>query len=409
MSVRDMTMPSKHPKDRQGGFTLIELALVMIISGSFMAAAAVAFTNYTIQKRVEHTKESMAVVKTAMSEFRSLTGRYPCPAPLTAAPGDATYGVEDCTPDASFIVEGRDANMDGQTSDDQVFIGAIPVVTIMQTNQDALLPHKNVIDGYGNKFTYVVSARLTVGGSYNDFYGAIYMVDEHDNSLTRPDGSAHMAVISHGENGRGAYTRDGQLFAGCTSGVPTETPPATATDKSDTENCDGDATFMNGLRRTDRFSMNDDFSDFAISKSTAPWKYTGAIVIPTNIPVDPSNPSGPKKVQVINQISNANVGGRVGFGTADPDTELHFSSSIRAHSIRAAEICDAGGTDCMPIETLAGNVADMTCPSGQAVVEISNNKVTCGNIPYSYTESSCLDTQMMYGISNLGKVLCKAK
>lgn len=404
-------MDSAHAAQR--GFTLIELAIVVLVSGLFMATFA---SFYAVEmKHAKHRKtaESIAAVGIAIDEFRARTGRFPCPADRTLTRADANYGVETLQPGGGCVIGGGVVRTTGRDTDlvgggDDVAIGMVPIRTISSRLRNTSLSEENILDGWGNRLTYAVSESMTVSSTLSDFRGAIDIVDEFDQSVVNPAGSAQVAFVSHGENGRGAYTAEGRLVRPCTTGVVVTPPPGTLTLVSEIENCNDDATFLNGLRRTEDNNYNDDVAGYHITKSSSPWRYTGAVTVETEDPADPADPDGPRATTLLYQIANANTGGYVGFGTDSPEEQLHFASSVRAQSVQASQICDADGNTCMPIDVLAGESPDMTCPAGQAVRSISENRVQCAPITFSISGAqTCPAGEYIYAVSNLGRIFCR--
>jgi type IV pilus assembly protein PilA len=66
--------------NRQQGFTLIELMIVVAIIGILAAIAIPAYQDYTIRAQVTEGMNLAAEVKTAISDFHSARGRLPATA-----------------------------------------------------------------------------------------------------------------------------------------------------------------------------------------------------------------------------------------------------------------------------------------------------------------------------------------
>ena len=207
---------------RQKGFTIVELAIVLIIFGIVTTTVMFAFTLYNKQKIYSDTDESLKISKQALLEFKGKYGAYPCPADPTLRPGQANYGREmrsttwpnltgGCTGYVSY--NGVDANGDGSVTDDQVFVGMVPIATLLDPDNNPTtkngVTYAKIIDqltrdGWRNKLKYAVSGKLTETDTYNSFMGAIDVRDENANSLLDTGRWAHMVLVSHGPNGRGA-------------------------------------------------------------------------------------------------------------------------------------------------------------------------------------------------------------
>lgn len=420
----------------QHGFTLVELALVLIIFGTVTSVVMGAFTLFNKQKTAEKTNDSISNSNSAIVEYVANFGVYPCPADPTLGPGDANYGRElrggglpitdpnydrqACiTPAPVVSVLGEDS-MDPGNAPDPVIIGSVPFRTIA----DRLLAsgvmyakfnESETVDGFGRKLTYAVSQNLTNRDTYNSFFGAIDVVDENDLSLvdenedTNGDGVlnpgedtngngildfgqyAHFVLVSHGENGRGAYLRNGTQVAPCVLGVVLPMPlPVGTSAVNETENCDNlDAEFLSGLKNDREDSYNDDQTKFSFFVSSALWRSVG------NNGVENTNP------------------GNVGIGTATPQEMFHVTSEIIANVARARAYTDRTGLNAMPPDALAGNATTaastaMQCPAGQVATRVEGGAVTCGS-PFGATPPANMLCPVvggvqfvMYGIQNTG-------
>jgi len=244
---RDCVKPSEEVGDgfcsRAGGFTLVELALVVLIGGILLAALGSALAIYMEKTQLRTTNQRLAAISDALQQHLHLNGRLPCPASRVAVPDTAMFGREvneDCT-------SGAHAGTDRATGTDgrMVRIGAVPVRSIN-------LPDDYALDAWGNRFTFAITEILATAGMYDRTGGAISIVDSTNNSVVTPDGSAHYVIVSHGRDGAGAYTAAG------TAGIPCSTGTL------DAENCNGTATFRRTMlaARTEAAGHYDDLMHF---------------------------------------------------------------------------------------------------------------------------------------------------
>ena len=116
----------------QRGFTLVEMALVMLILGLMVAAVFAVLKPYQAKQKRDVTLQRIERATIALNDFAQKTGRLPCP----AAPDAVPPGImrTDC---ATPVL--RD--------------GVLPYADLGLTRIDAT-------DGFGNPLTYVVSEAL---------------------------------------------------------------------------------------------------------------------------------------------------------------------------------------------------------------------------------------------------------
>ncbi|HEY3299940.1 MAG TPA: prepilin-type N-terminal cleavage/methylation domain-containing protein [Methylophilaceae bacterium] len=197
------------------GFSLIELAIVLVIVG-LIAGAGLGVTNGQIQSaRISNTKQKQEAIRLALINYISRNNRLPCPAIASLAPGVAGYGAEVVAPGlcTGTIVNGN------------VATGVLPWVSLG-------LSDENGTDGYYNRFTYEVTLSATANMTSKTISGLKGAISTHTGTpaaLGAPATgnqsndcaagqvynpcSAVVVIISHGSNGLGAYTRDGAQIA----------------------------------------------------------------------------------------------------------------------------------------------------------------------------------------------------
>lgn len=235
-----------HPNIRERGFTLVEVAIVMLIGGILLATASTMLLSYLKKTEINTTQERLDQIDEALQLFLSLNGRYPCPARLNAAPDTANFGVEISENGCNTVAPAADETIaaGGGRGGRLVRIGAVPVRTLN-------LPDDFVRDAWGGRFTYAITESLAHPTTYNRDEGAIFVNDAAGNPVvTFPAaGTAHYIINSHGENNAGAYSASGTGRFACTAGT------------RETENCDDDATFVSTTIRSTGNNANlyDDF------------------------------------------------------------------------------------------------------------------------------------------------------
>jgi len=72
-----MARPLKRARSKEGGFTLIEILVVIIILGLLSALVAPKFFGKVDKAKIKTTGTQIALLGSALDEFRLDTGRYP--------------------------------------------------------------------------------------------------------------------------------------------------------------------------------------------------------------------------------------------------------------------------------------------------------------------------------------------
>jgi len=391
-------MSGKKTKIRpESGFTLIEMAIVTSIFGFLMVAALQIYRMSIIDRQYTVTKENMTLTQDAIREFYGLMGRFPGPADPTLVPGDIGYGLEmvrasvTAACPAGIVCQNtgtRDA--DGDTVNDPVLIGSVPVVTLSTYNDNRLVPFQEVSgrDGFGMKLSYAVTDNMTRGdivSPANPNLGAINVRDENNQSLTELESSTLFVVISHGKNKVGAIPRIGSnVVEDCSfpsAATPGDPPPSgfnpgTAGIKVDRENCDlNDAIFVSGLRTlADTDAYYDDLIYITTNASNPIWRKS------LNSPIG------------LTWINNTNLR-FVGVGTNTPVEPLHTTGDIRAEDTAIADngFCDYNGEpvgrQCMqpsfvaaPAPATAPVDHAKKCGPGRIATGIEDNELVCKDL-----------------------------
>lgn len=195
---------------KQTGFSLLEIAIVMLIIGIIMGGVIGVVSSQKDLQQYKTTKQAMREIKEALYGFAMANGRLPCPADPTSS-----AGTEDCSAGNS---------------------GVVPWVTL--TTQET--------DGWGRRFTYYVTSGFsdsdstTPSCSEEATSGYIPVcatggitVNESASAGADPVASeVPVVIVSHGPNGHGAYPSSGSQIA---------VPIALFDEK---ENADGNANFV---------------------------------------------------------------------------------------------------------------------------------------------------------------------
>jgi prepilin-type N-terminal cleavage/methylation domain-containing protein len=227
------------------GFTLIEIAVVIVVLSLLLAMIAGIATAMLGQQRRDVTRQRLAGVETAIALYVSQNQRLPCPADGRLAGNDTNAGLERPLGGVACQVVTGTAN--SQTH------GVVPWRTLGLAETD-------VTDGWGNRMSYRVAPELVAANAMNLTAcdpgapaagtatascaspcpsgtwpaGCTNPTDVTMNkglkvrtlnptltlvmspSATPSTGAAYV-VISHGENGEGAYSSAGVLQSGTTT------------------------------------------------------------------------------------------------------------------------------------------------------------------------------------------------
>jgi prepilin-type N-terminal cleavage/methylation domain-containing protein len=89
---------------RLRGFSLVEMAVVLVIFGLLIGALVLPLSGQIDAKKYSETRQGLETIKSAIIGFAVLYGRLPCPSTISD-PADANYGVE-ITPCTALTAEG---------------------------------------------------------------------------------------------------------------------------------------------------------------------------------------------------------------------------------------------------------------------------------------------------------------
>jgi prepilin-type N-terminal cleavage/methylation domain-containing protein len=167
-------------RGRCRGFSLIELAIVIMLIALLLGSLLVPLGTQVNQRRVSDTQARLEQIKEALMGFALANGYLPCPAK------SATDGTEDRT---------------GTACTGGKRVGYLPSVTLGVTPYDS----------WGNLYRYSVSANFTISDPVN-----LFTLTSARDILLQTRNSAGVAtnlsnvneipvvVLSHGNNGFGA-------------------------------------------------------------------------------------------------------------------------------------------------------------------------------------------------------------
>lgn len=153
-------MDSYRPRSARG-FSLVEMTMVLLIIGISLGGGLAAFTKQQQDTAVRNTRERQKIIAAALNQFASEYHRLPCPSDAGVGLDSTSSGLEVRDPD----------NADTCFRDDRV--RGVPWRTLD-------IPMSVTLDGWNNQFTYRVFSDRGTGNSTDANVG--------DRSLTRDDG-----------------------------------------------------------------------------------------------------------------------------------------------------------------------------------------------------------------------------
>ena len=91
---------------QQRGFTLVELAISMVILGLVLTGFALALSQQVQQRQLTDTRTALQQANDAIVAFVVANGRLPCPAVVGSNGQESMTGVGQCTAPAGFLPAG---------------------------------------------------------------------------------------------------------------------------------------------------------------------------------------------------------------------------------------------------------------------------------------------------------------
>jgi len=256
---------AKHMRTRKHGFSLVEMAIVLIIIAVIVGGGLVIFSNSLDKQRYEETEGKLKVITQALADYRRAFGRLPCPADITRnmeATSSNYYGIEGATPG---MCTGGTPSASALTG--PYFVdGMVPTKTLR-------LPDDAAIDGWGRRITYVVDNRLTAANAFtsitvSDSTTRMSVTTNTATPVTLSDKVVYV-VLSYGENGHGATPRSGGatiISSGSSNTHELENCDCTSTAAAGTAN----SIFVQGPPNTeDTSDVNKNFDDLLVYATRA--------------------------------------------------------------------------------------------------------------------------------------------
>ncbi len=208
------------------GLTLIEVSIILTLIGIFIVPVITTYKIYNTNSELKASDERILTIQTTLQRYAIMNGRYPRPSERSASPGDDSFGREITVADPTTIPEcvadmGEVCRISNGTPapEDDLLVGALPIASLG-------MPINFIADGFGSKFTYVVSEWQTTNANFGPpdnfnsqaFEGAgrIRIIGtDNQNIADMSSGLAHVLVFSHGQNRAGGFTIQGRLSQPC--------------------------------------------------------------------------------------------------------------------------------------------------------------------------------------------------
>jgi prepilin-type N-terminal cleavage/methylation domain-containing protein len=210
----------------QKGFTLIEMAVVLMIVGLLLGGMLVPLSAQMDQRNISETQKALSEIKEAIIGYALVHGRLPCPAVPSTPTGQTVSGI------------GAGASVPLSSNVCSISTGVLPWATL----------GVNETDGWGNRYTYRVDTNFSDSNSNNTYGSGCSPNPAPSNasfalcssgtlnvlsaaSGVTIAGNIPVVVISHGKHASGAWTPQGTQLP--TSGDPDEQ-----------DNSNGNSTFV---------------------------------------------------------------------------------------------------------------------------------------------------------------------
>ncbi len=223
---------------RESGFTLVEVALVVVIGGLMLALFGDSLTNMIKESKVRTTETRLAEISDALRRYSSYNSMLPCPASRTLATSDVNYGLPAGTGVCNTATVPAGTVRDATTATEEVRIGMVPTRTLN-------LPDDYGYDAWGSRFIYAVTESMTDTATYDAQNSAV--------EITGNPTPAAFVVVSVGKDKEGGYSVAGGAGPACNA----------MGSQIDIENCDDDRTFTNALQSSaDNANYYDDYISF---------------------------------------------------------------------------------------------------------------------------------------------------
>jgi prepilin-type N-terminal cleavage/methylation domain-containing protein len=212
------------------GFTLVEMAMVLMIVGLLLGGLVPTISAQMETQRISETRRQMSEIRDALVGYTLINGRLPCPAQATLATGAANAGIEAITGNgcACQTASGSTdtiATAAGVACQNSSVTGVLPWATLGLQETDA----------WGRRYTYratsvfadqIAANTLGTGCSVAlPTASSFALCSPGTPDIRVASGGSFIAenvpavFISHGKNGYGAYIVNGSQLPSAGAGA----------------------------------------------------------------------------------------------------------------------------------------------------------------------------------------------
>lgn len=171
----------------QSGFTLVELAIVLVVVALLVGGLLVPLTMQIEQQKIREMQKAMEEIKEALVGYALAHSSTPNNRPYLPCPDTSGTGVEDAR------VSGACPSQEGR----------VPWSTLGVAKTDS----------WGNRFRYRVTPAFSNSSGFSlTSPGTLRICEQQACTSTLATGIPAV-IVSHGKNGYGAWTNDGTVIA----------------------------------------------------------------------------------------------------------------------------------------------------------------------------------------------------
>jgi prepilin-type N-terminal cleavage/methylation domain-containing protein len=234
-----------------GGFTLTELAVVMVIVGLLLASAMYTLSAQMDQRDFQETQQRLSQARDLVLAFALANGRLPCPARYTSAASNS-QGLESFCTAASGACSGAETTtVQSHGNCSNYYDGYLPAASLGFGPTDSA---GFAVDAWNNRIRYVVTGSAPACAAGNLVYTSTTNLKTYGIACQPPD--LLLCRSSTGITGSSCNTSANQVMAsnliaaiifstGKNYGTATSAAAATAAGRTDeAANLDGNASFV---------------------------------------------------------------------------------------------------------------------------------------------------------------------